>query len=241
MDDSQSPGHPLHQPDLCPQAGGSKREIATSISRLYASRFMRSYSYWKVRTDPVYPASFAILEQAGDAPLTDIGCGAGLFAFYLKSRGFKSPVWGLDVDPTKIDDARKIAPAHWPDLHFALADMAAWTAADHQGHVTLLDVLQYLPEPEQTQLLTRAASCLTAPHHRLILRGGLQDNSWRWQVTRFTDHAARWIGWMARSPQQHPKKEALRSLLESLGLEVTLTPLWGKTPFNNYLISARKP
>lgn len=243
MPPSQPPGQdPSPVPTAPPpsSAGPDTRRIAERLAALYTTPFLRHYVYWKVRTDPLYPAVSGHLEEAGDHPLVDLGCGPGLFAFYLKSRGQRSPLHGLDVDAEKIRAASAIAAQHWPDLTFRVCDFAHWDPAGHQGHVTLLDVLQYLPHDLQDQLLQKAARCLTDPAHRLIIRNGLDDDSWRASVTRVTDHLARWIRWMARSPRQHPSRQRLEHTLTTAGLRVEFQPLWGATPFNNYLIIARR-
>ena len=237
--------HPSSTPDPAPPpsasaAGEDTRRTAERLSALYPTPFLRNYVYWKVRTDPLYPAVNRHLAPTRDHPLVDLGCGPGLFAFYLKTRGHAAPVHGLDVDAEKIHAASAIAARHWPDLTFSVSDFAQWDPAGHQGHVTLLDVLQYLPHDLQHTLLQKAARCLTDPGHRLIIRNGLDDDSWRASVTRVTDHLARWIRWMARSPLQHPSRQRLEHTLTSAGLRVTFQPLWGATPFNNYLIIAQR-
>lgn len=231
---------PVPSPLSSASPSGRAHRDAKPLSLLYHGRFLRSYVYWKVRTDPLYPAVSAALRHSADQPLVDLGCGAGLFAFYLKSSGFSGPIHGLDVDSEKISAARAIAAHRWPDTHFHTGDFASWDPGSHQGHVTFLDVLQYLPPDLQHDLLSRAASCLTRPGHRLVIRNGLTDDSWRARVTLATDHFARWIRWMARSPRSHPTRASLEAPLRAAGLDLTFTPLWGATPFNNYLIIAQR-
>ncbi len=219
----------------------SPASLAKQLSLLYSTRYLRSYTYWKVRTDPLYGAVTSVLQDAGSHPLVDLGCGAGFFAFYLKTAGHTCSIHGLDVDAEKILAARCIADKHWPEtVTFDIGDFADWQPGNHQGHVTLLDVLQYLAPERQEVLLRQAASCLTHPGHRLIIRNGLDDASWRATVTRTTDHLARWVRWMARSPRHHPSRASIESILTDCGLHADFAPLWGATPFNNYFIVARR-
>ena len=222
-------------------SSGRTHRDAEPLSHLYQGRFLRSYVYWKIRTDPLYPTVTQALADGRDQPLVDLGCGAGLFAFYLKTAGYTGPIHGLDVDVEKINAARAIAALRWPDTEFQAGDFASWDPGTHQGHVTFLDVLQYLTPELQHDLLSRAASCITSPNHRLIIRNGLSDSSWRARVTHATDHMARWIRWMASSPRSHPSRESLEAPLHAAGLALSFTPLWGATPFNNYLIVAHRP
>jgi hypothetical protein len=39
----------------------------------------------------------------------------------------------------------------------------------------------------------------------------------------------------------YPSAQEVTAPLERAGLVTTLTPLWGRTPFNSYLIVARRP
>ena len=55
----------------------------------------------KLRRDPVYPAAYELF-RGSDEPILDIGCGLGLLAFYLRERGCRQPILGLDVDARKI-------------------------------------------------------------------------------------------------------------------------------------------
>ncbi len=233
--------HTAPSPPAAASTSGRSHLDAEPLSLLYHGRFLRSYVYWKIRTDPLYPSVTHALAASTDQPLMDLGCGAGLFAFYLKSRGYTGPIRGLDVDAEKVAAARLIAAQHWPDTEFHTGDFATWNPGSHQGHVTFLDVLQYLTPELQHDLLTRAATCITQPTHRLIIRNGLSDDSWRARVTHITDHLARWIRWMVRSPRAHPSRESLEAPLRAAGLGLTTRPLWGATPFNNYLIIAHRP
>jgi hypothetical protein len=218
----------------------SVRQLARTLSALYMGRFLRSYVYWKILTDPLYPSVTQALSSALDQPLVDLGCGAGIFPFYLKTHRYTGPIHGLDIDGAKITAASSIASHHWPDITFQTSDFATWNPNSHQGHVTCLDVLQYLPPELQHDLLSRAATCITEPNHRLIIRNGLSDPSWRARITQTTDHFARWIRWMPRSPLSHPTRQSLEDPLLAAGLTLTFTPLWGATPFNNYIIVGRR-
>ncbi len=219
---------------------GQQASAAPRLACLYSTRYLRSYVYWKVRTDPLYPAVIQELTAAGDHPLVDLGCGPGLFAFYLKICGYQSPIHGLDVDAAKVQAAGRIAEGRWPEVTFNAGDFVSWESGAHEGHVTLLDVMQYLCEEGQHILLRQAAACLTAPGHRLIIRNGLDDESWRATVTRVTDRAARWVRWMARSPRHHPSRAFIAATLLEAGLQAEFKPLWGATPFNNYLVVAKR-
>lgn len=219
----------------------SSKELAVEVAAGYPEHFLRSYAYWKVCTDPLYPTVAGLLIHAKNQPLVDLGCGMGLFGSYLRRWGYEGEMHGVDVDPTKIATAVAVNAADARlKMSFEVQDFSHWKRKAHQGHVTLLDVLQYLPQSLQVHLLEEVAGCLTKPSHRLIIRNGLRDSSWRSGVTRVTDRFAQWIGWMSSTPQFYPDREMLEAVLTGAGLKTDFRPLWGATPFNNYLVVASR-
>jgi hypothetical protein len=46
---------------------------------------------------------------------------------------------------------------------------------------------------------------------------------------------------MNAMPRYYPNGEGLRARLREAGLEVEFTPLFGRTPFNNWRIVAARP
>src|SRR5690606_760163 len=163
------------------------------------------------------------------------GCGLGLLAHALRQDGQEMPYYGVDNDADKI--GRAIAAAERKALapaRFEVVDLAHHLPR-HQGSVAILDVLQYLRAPAQRQLLENVIAMLT-PGARLVIRTGLVDGSRRGLVSRIGDRAANLIGWMQSSPRCYPDADGLRAILEGAGLQVTIEPLWGRTPFNNWLV-----
>lgn len=206
--------------------------------RLLASRFespwFRNYVKSKLRTDPLYPAVWQEL-KGSTLPLLDLGCGLGLSAFFLRHCGFTPPIVGLDYDLPKIEAAQTIAEQFYPDTEFCHGD-ARDGIPEFTGSVTILDILQFFEKPEQQRVLESAAHSV-AGGGKLVIRSGLQDTSWRFQITRIGDRFARATRWMKAAPACYPTHEFICGILENAGLKGTTKPLWGKTPFNNYLLS----
>ena len=169
----------------------------------------------------------------------DLGCGLGLLAFYLRHQGFHPEILGIDYDASKIEAAQRIAEKHYPGTRFRHGD-AREGIPDFQGSVTILDILQFFQHDEQTRLLTHASRAV-APGGNLVIRSGLRDKGWRFRVTYAGDFLARATRWMKAAPTCYPTRESITGVLEAEGLKGEVTPLWGKTPFNNYLISFRRP
>lgn len=205
-----------------------------AISSLCQGRWDHYYTRAKLSSDPVYSA--VSREVHGSAlPLLDIGCGIGLLAHYLRACGQNAAVTGFDYDARKIASARQMAEkAGHHDLSFAAGD-ARTGLPEFSGHVVILDILQFFTESEQDALLT-AAAARVAPGGKLIIRSGLEDDSWRFRVTVLGDYLAKATLWMKAAPTRYPDAAQFRRVLSAAGLNVRLEPMWGGTPFNNYLI-----
>ncbi|MES2997042.1 MAG: class I SAM-dependent methyltransferase [Verrucomicrobiota bacterium] len=205
------------------------------ISSRYARFPDRCYVTCKLRTDPLYAAVSRELEGS-TLPLLDVGCGLGLLALYLYEAGHRFPAHGLDYDRRKISTA--IAAAGDEAFDFREHDARRGLPA-FSGNVTILDILQFFQPAEQETLLRQAADRL-APGGKLILRSGLRDRSVRFHVTHAADVIAKVTRWMKAAPVHYPDAEFLRSVLAPYGT-LTLSPLWGHTPFNNHLIVLQRP
>ena len=162
-------------------------------------------------------------------------CGLGLLAHALRADGQALPFYGVDIDAAKIRRGRDVAArTGLADVRFDVLDLGAGMP-DHRGSVAILDVLQYLTPDRQRELLDSVIAMLT-PGARLVIRSGLADDSSRSRTTRITDRLANLAGWMQERAKCYPTADGLRTQLEGAGLRTTLRPLYGDTPFNNWLI-----
>lgn len=90
--------------------------------------------------------------------IVDLGCGHGLFACVLRESSPTRRVLGIDLDPRKIEIARRaIQDTQW--LRFEMGDIVKDTPPKCDA-VTIVDVLYLLPFEEQEQVLRNAASAL---------------------------------------------------------------------------------
>lgn len=209
------------------------------IAGLYLpSRWHYYYAHSKLSTDPLYAAVVGALAGT-DAPLLDLGCGVGLLPHYAKAAGMPLDYCGVDNDAPKIQLAREAAArGGLAGARFETVDLAQGFPR-HEGSVAILDMLQFLPPERMQPFVIQAAHCIT-PSGRLVIRTGLQDSGWRARVTRAADVMARTIRWMNAAPRVYPTAGWLREVLAAQGLSPSFTPLWGRTPFNNWLIVARR-
>jgi SAM-dependent methyltransferase len=211
-------------------------DAAQRLASRFHSRFLRYYVISKLATDPLYGA---VAERLRDRalPVTDIGCGVGLTAFYLREHGVRVPIFGVDHDEMKIAAAREIAVAY-DNLSFVAGDAREVAIAD--GSVLLLDVLHYLSDQEQAQLLEDVAE--RAPSGSVvIIRDAVRDRTLRYRMTYAAELFSRAVRWMKAERLNFPTRESIISPFRERGFELEVSPLWGRTPFNNYLFVFRRP
>ncbi|MFC6840381.1 methyltransferase domain-containing protein [Xanthomonas theicola] len=218
------------------------RPQARAIARAFlpahplGNRYDYYYTRTKLRTDPLYPGVLAALRGAGTAVL-DLGCGLGLLAHALRADGQHQRYHGVDIDAAKIRRATRIATrSGLPGTRFEVTDLGqGWP--EHSGSVAILDVLQYLDAAMQASLVRSVAKMLT-PGARLVIRSALGDASGRSRTSRVADVLAHLTGWMQEVPKCYPTRDGLHAQLDAAGLRATFAPLYGNTPFNNWLIVA---
>jgi len=192
----------------------------------YETRFLRNYARSKLATDPLYAAVAQRLRDT-TGTVADIGCGIGLMAAYLRDDGFAQPIIGVDHDEAKIAQARRAVPS----AAFVVGD--ARDAIPNVSSVLLLDVLHYFDDDEQSRILANAARA-----DLVIIRDALHDGTWRYRMTKVAEMFARAIRWTKAERLNFPTRERIVSAFDGFRIEVT--PMWGATPFNNYLFVFRK-
>lgn len=207
----------------------SRTEVARRLASLYDSRGLRNYVRWKVAADPAYEAVLHEL-RARNEPLVDLGCGIGLLAFFLRENGFTAPITGIDFDQRKIDAARRASK--YDDVDFIATDVRAPLPQSHD--VVMLDILHYLDPPSQQQVLANAARASSF----VIIRQGIRDRSWRYRLTSAVDALGRAMRWMKAEHLTYPAREDIVRAFDGFTHEIT--PLRGRTPYNNYLFVFRK-
>lgn len=213
------------------------RRTRHRIASLYNNHLQRCYVRSKLVSDPVYAATAALI-AGSSLPMLDIGCGIGLLGQYLHAQGHRQPYLGLDHDQRKIAAGQLAVQRAGLDAVMSLQHADAAELPPMRGHVALLDVLHYLPAERQSVLLQAAIRHL-APHGCLIIRNVLREPNWRFHATRIEEFFLRASGWIPGGAQHYPTADELRTPLENAGLDVSIEPLRGHTPFNSYLIVAR--
>lgn len=216
----------------------NKNKLRVIATAFLPNRFHFFYALTKLHSDPAYNAITRLLADT-TAPILDIGCGIGLLAQYLHAAGVSVSYTGVDNDPDKIASAALAAQVNTlQHSRFLIHDLQR-SVPDHWGNVIILDVLHYLAPDTQNALLKQAAARLS-PGAQLIIRCGLNDGGWRSKITHAVDTLGHSISWMNAAPIQYPRREQLAKQLGDLDLKTEFRPLWGRTPFNNWLIVAAR-
>ena len=197
---------------------------------------LRRYARLKLRYDPVY-TEVAERLIAADAPVLDIGCGIGLLGLYLHERGFRQRYYGIDCDAEKIAQARRSARERAAALRFEIRD--AVVLPPFSGSVVLLDVLHYMDRDRQRGML-RSATRRVGGSGALLIRTALREPGWRYRATVCEEWLLHGCGWMQMRARHFPQRAEIESALQELGMQVTIEPLWGRTPFASFLIVCRR-
>ena len=192
----------------------------------------------KLRSDLTFPAAFELFAASG-AAILDVGCGVGLLAAYLRERGCEQPITGVDRDPRKIALAREMAAnGTYAAVEFRECDISS-NLPPISGHVALFDTLHYLPQSEQTALLRRIAAQL--PRDGVVaIRDAVDDASTRFRLTHLGEKFAQLLSWNVATPLDFPTAESIRSAFPAPHFVEAHRPLWGRTPFNNYLFTFKR-
>jgi 2-polyprenyl-3-methyl-5-hydroxy-6-metoxy-1,4-benzoquinol methylase len=219
---------------------GQAHEHEAACARVAAhfpQHWLRSYVGGKLRRDPIYPAAYDLLRGSAE-PILDLGCGVGLLAFYLRERGCRQPVVGLDLDARKIGHGQRIARAHYADIDLRYQDVQQ-SLPVFSGNVVLFDVLHYLPLGQQTVLLSSLAKRV-APGGLLLIRDCPRDNGPRFWMTYVAEKFAQAISWNLNTSLHFPSRERIDEAFSQDEFERESRPLWGGSPFNNYFFIFRR-
>jgi 2-polyprenyl-3-methyl-5-hydroxy-6-metoxy-1,4-benzoquinol methylase len=216
----------------------SDRRTRHRIAARFARPGQRFYIHGKLASDPVYAAAAEAI-AGRRRPLLDIGCGLGILGHYLHAHGAVDHYLGLDHDGRKIQDGRDAARRAGLDGTLHLAEGDATTPHDIRGHVAILDVLHYLPRERQAELLAYAVDHL-ADDGVLILRNVIRDGSWRYHATVLEEKFIHAVGWIPGGAQYFPTEDDIRTVLEPRGIRVAFRPLFGRTPYNSWLMTASR-
>lgn len=232
---------------------GSHNALLDEAARPYraVSKYAWYFAKGKLRHDPAYFSLLRLDLLPARGSLLDVGCGQGLlFSLLAAARkeyaagrwpsGWPAPpaqltLHGVDANASRVRLARE---ALQRDAQIHLSDLRGFDFP-RCAAIVMLDVLLFLPEPDQEAVLERAAAALE-PGGRLLMREPDAGAGLAFHVTRLSA----WFDAAARGewgPQLYCRSATRwASALAQHGLAVESLPMDDGTPFSNVLFSARK-
>jgi SAM-dependent methyltransferase len=208
-------------------------DVAGRIAGYFDTHFLRTYTRSKLRNDPAYRAVLERLRES-TVPLYDIGCGVGLLEFYLREHGVECAMTGIDHDERKIAKAQSIA-SRYRGLQFRTGD--ARDPVPSGTNAVLLDVLHYFTAADQQHILENVAQ---SGSELVLIREAVRDRTIRYRLTAVQERFSRAIGWLRAEQLNFPAADDVMRPFRQRGYRVEVEPMWGRTPFNNYLFVFRR-
>lgn len=215
-----------------------------------AGRFAYHFARGKLRHDPVFRAILELGLLRGHPRILDLGCGQGLLAAWLRAaaRSYERGAWprlwppppsarairGIELMRREVARARR---GLGPECEVTQADIrsAAFGSADA---VIILDVLHYMPEASQRDVLRRARAALPVGGV-LLLRVGDADAGLRFRITRWSDRVIMLFRGHGLVSLHCHGIGRWRELLCECGFDSRPKPMSQGTPFANVLLVAR--
>jgi len=201
-----------------------------------AGRMAHGFARGKMSGDPAYATVIEHLPATGT--LLDVGCGEGYLLALARHAQPGLALVGIDHDERRVDLART-ALAGESAIDLQVGDLRSLALPQAQL-ITCLDVLHYMPPPQQDAVLARLADILV-PGGVLLVRDGQADGGLRSTVLSLSERLAVALGRHKGDGVFFRPAPDLRAAMESLGLDVEVAPCREGTPFANLLFVARKP
>lgn len=216
----------------------SYRRLLQRIIRAYDSFLVRAYCVVRFRIINLNMLHILSLCLRGRQRVLEVGCGFGLFGCYFAARNPEVQWLGLDLNPGRIDMARKAAARlGLPNARFRVADAreALELEADFDA-VVMMDLLHHIPDESKRQLLDTVLSRL-APGGVLVIKDVTRKPSWKLFFTWVLDVGmTRGFEMWYWSPAQFREAIDPRFQIEAYPIND-----WLPYPHIVYVVSARPP
>lgn len=181
-------------------------------TRLYIAVKLRICPLLAVET--YFPKAGAVL---------DLGSGNGFFSSLLKLGSPARTVVGIDLDPRKVAQARRLE-AKLDRLSFNAGNIAE-AAYPPSDAVSIIDVLYLIPYDVQERILRRAYGALR-PGGRLLLKDMDTRPRWKYAWNMFQETVSvRLVGFTLGGKFYFRSQADYARLLESIGFKVEVVPL----------------
>jgi trans-aconitate methyltransferase len=192
------------------------------------------YAKGKLGSDPIAAQLVELGRSRHLGDVLDVGCGRGQMDILLLEAGVATRVLGVDWDEPKLADARVAADGL--DATFEKGDVRELVATPCDTAL-LIDVLHYLTDKQQIDVLERAAS---AARTCVVLRELDPDRGWRSATTKMQEAVTTFFGYNVGERVRVLPIASFVAPLERAGFTVRVEPSWGSTPFANVAVIATK-
>ncbi|MFZ1784342.1 MAG: 1-acyl-sn-glycerol-3-phosphate acyltransferase [Ferruginibacter sp.] len=149
---------------------------------IYKSPLLEWYMRIKTRMEKNYQTFHELVPR--DARVLDIGCGYGFMSYMLAFASSTREITGIDYDEEKIDTANHCF-SKTNRINFVHSDVLGF-AFEKYDAIILADILHYLPDAEQKQVLGKCIANLN-PGGRIIIRDGDADKTKQHKNTKLTE------------------------------------------------------
>jgi SAM-dependent methyltransferase len=229
--------------------GGWQSSLIDRASEPYrgAGLFAYNFARAKLSGDPVFRA---VLERGlllGRGHILDLGCGQGLLASWLRAAllCYESGSWPQGWPPApaprstrgielNVRDVERARAALGPSCDISQGDIRSADFGTTDA-VVILDVLHYMKNEEQLQVLKRVRTALPA-RGLLLMRIGDADGGLRFRYGQWVDKLVMLFRGHL-SVNTHCRSAAQwRELLRECGFEVQSIPMSEGTRFANVLL-----
>jgi ubiquinone/menaquinone biosynthesis C-methylase UbiE len=190
--------------DAEPELTRATRASYDAIAADYAARFLAELAARPL--DRALLAGFAeLVRAAGGAPIADIGCGPGSVTAHL--HGLGAPVFGIDLSPQMIAQARQA----YPGLRFEVGSMLALDLPDRSlGGIVAWYSIIHIPDEELPHAVEQ--------FRRVLMPGGYLMVAF--QVGAEVMHDADWLGNPVSLDFHFRHPDQVAEVLSRSGLEV---------------------
>jgi SAM-dependent methyltransferase len=215
-----------------------------------AGRFAYHFARGKLRYDPIFRAILELGLLRGQPRILDLGCGQGLLAAWLQAAAccYEHGAWPRRWPPPPLPrsmrgielmerDVVRARHGLGPSCEIVQADIrqVPFGSADA---VVILDVLHYMPEASQRDVLRRVRAALPAGGV-LLLRVGDADAGLRFRITCWSDRLILLFRGHGLPTLHCHGLGRWRRLLQECGFDSRSEPMSAGTPFANVLLIAR--
>jgi SAM-dependent methyltransferase len=237
---------------MSPQLKRRLLHLATEPYRL-TGHFNYQWARAKLRYDPVFTS---LLDQGvipDGARVLDLGCGRGLLAAWFLAAehlaaqgswsGAVAPPLGLHFRGVELVAReaecgnRALQPVYGNRLELSGGDVRDARLQDAVV-IVMLDVLHYIPYPEQDRLLDRVRAALGAGS-LLVTRVGNASAGLRFRLSQLADRFGAFAQGHQLSGMWCRPAAAWIAALESRGFAVQVQPMSQGTPFADVMLISR--